>query len=145
MIPNGSAMDEIERRTKARIKKGDATERVEAGVVVGVEAAPCHRTQKHRNDFRRRPQLPNADMSADRTSQKARHQDRAEDGGGLYVQLQPISLVSGAAIMASPRLNAVVRGLFRAPVYLYRWRCGWLIGHRFLLLIHTGRHTRLKR
>ena len=33
VFPNGSAMDEIERRTKARIKKGDAAERVEAGVV----------------------------------------------------------------------------------------------------------------
>ena len=33
VFPNGSAMDEIERRTKARIKQGDAAERVEAGVV----------------------------------------------------------------------------------------------------------------
>ena len=47
--------------------------------------------------------------------------------------------------MAPPRLNATLRRLFRAPVYLYRWRCGWLLGHRFLLLIHTGRRSRLKR
>jgi deazaflavin-dependent oxidoreductase (nitroreductase family) len=47
--------------------------------------------------------------------------------------------------MASPRLNATLRRLFRAPVYLYRWRCGWLLGHRFLLLIHLGRRTRRKR
>ena len=47
--------------------------------------------------------------------------------------------------MAPPRLNATLRNLFRAPVYLYRWRCGWLLGHRFLLLIHTGRRTRLQR
>src|ERR1700757_3463251 len=47
-----------------------------------VEAAPCHRAQSQGNDFRRRPQLTNADMGADGTSQKARHQDRAEDGGG---------------------------------------------------------------
>lgn len=33
VFPNGSAMDEIERRTKARLKKGDAADRVEAGVV----------------------------------------------------------------------------------------------------------------
>ena len=33
VFPNGSAMDEIERRTKARIKKGDLADRVEAGVV----------------------------------------------------------------------------------------------------------------
>ena len=31
--------------------------------------------------------------------------------------------------------------LFRAPVYLYRWRLGWLLGNRFLLLMHTGRRT----
>ena len=47
-----------------------------------IEAAPCHRAQKQGNDFRRRPQLTNADMGADGASQKARHQDRAEDGGG---------------------------------------------------------------
>jgi intracellular multiplication protein IcmB len=33
VFPNGSAMDEIERRTKARLKEGDAADRVEAGVV----------------------------------------------------------------------------------------------------------------
>jgi deazaflavin-dependent oxidoreductase (nitroreductase family) len=30
-------------------------------------------------------------------------------------------------------------------VYLYRWKCGWLLGHRFLLLIHVGRRTGLSR
>src|ERR1700719_1713632 len=50
--------------------------------IARVEAAPCHRAQKQGNDFRRRPQLTNADMGADGASQKARHQDRAEDGGG---------------------------------------------------------------
>src|SRR6202163_814011 len=50
--------------------------------IARVEAAPCHRAQKQGNDFRRRPQLTNADMGADGTSQKARYQDRAEDGGG---------------------------------------------------------------
>ena len=34
---------------------------------------------------------------------------------------------------------------FRAPVCLYRWKCGWLFGHRFLLLIHVGRRTGLRR
>ena len=34
---------------------------------------------------------------------------------------------------------------FRAPVYLYRWRLGWLFGHRILLLTHTGRRTGLRR
>src|SRR6202522_3225318 len=50
--------------------------------IARVEAAPCHRAQEQRNDFRRRPQLTNADMRADCASQKASHQDRAEDGGG---------------------------------------------------------------
>jgi len=33
VFPGGSALDEIERRTKSRLKKGDAADRVEAGVV----------------------------------------------------------------------------------------------------------------
>jgi len=39
----------------------------------------------------------------------------------------------------------VLRGLFRAPIYLYRWRCGRLLGRRFLLLVHIGRRTGLCR
>jgi deazaflavin-dependent oxidoreductase (nitroreductase family) len=39
--------------------------------------------------------------------------------------------------------------LFRIPIYLYRWHLGWhlgwLLGHRFLLLVHTGRRTGLRR
>src|SRR6516225_7997107 len=50
--------------------------------IARVEAAPCHGAQKQGNDFRRRPQLTDADMGADGASQKAGHQDRAEDGGG---------------------------------------------------------------
>jgi deazaflavin-dependent oxidoreductase (nitroreductase family) len=42
-------------------------------------------------------------------------------------------------------LNGTLRRLFRAPVYLYRWNCGWLLGRRFLLLIHIGRRTGLRR
>jgi deazaflavin-dependent oxidoreductase (nitroreductase family) len=42
-------------------------------------------------------------------------------------------------------MNTTLRRLFRAPVYLYRWKCGWLPGHRFLLLIHVGRRTGLRR
>jgi len=45
--------------------------------------------------------------------------------------------------MAPP--NAALRRVFRAPVYLYRWKCGWLLGHRFLLLIHLGRRTGRRR
>jgi deazaflavin-dependent oxidoreductase (nitroreductase family) len=46
--------------------------------------------------------------------------------------------------MAATRLNAALRGLFRVPVYFYRWKCGWLLGHRFLLLTHIGRRTGLR-
>jgi deazaflavin-dependent oxidoreductase (nitroreductase family) len=35
--------------------------------------------------------------------------------------------------------------LFRAPLYLYRWHLGWLLGKRFLLLTHIGRSTGLRR
>ncbi|RCW45226.1 deazaflavin-dependent oxidoreductase (nitroreductase family) [Halopolyspora algeriensis] len=31
------------------------------------------------------------------------------------------------------------RLLFRLPVHLYRWRLGWLLGRRFLLVNHIGR------
>jgi deazaflavin-dependent oxidoreductase (nitroreductase family) len=31
--------------------------------------------------------------------------------------------------------------LFRGPVYLYRWRLGWLFGKRLMLLTHTGRRS----
>jgi deazaflavin-dependent oxidoreductase (nitroreductase family) len=41
--------------------------------------------------------------------------------------------------------RAALRYLFRGPVYLYRWHLGWLLGHRFLLLTHTGRRSGLRR
>ena len=47
--------------------------------------------------------------------------------------------------MGATRLDGTLRRLFRAPVYLYRWNCGWLLGHRLLLLIHIGRRTGLRR
>ena len=37
--------------------------------------------------------------------------------------------------------NSVLRHLLRAPIYLYRWHLGQLLGRRFLLLSHTGRRT----
>jgi deazaflavin-dependent oxidoreductase (nitroreductase family) len=42
-------------------------------------------------------------------------------------------------------MNAALRQLSRAPVYLYRWNFGRMLGHRFLLLIHIGRRTGLCR
>ncbi|HET6873745.1 MAG TPA: nitroreductase family deazaflavin-dependent oxidoreductase [Acidimicrobiales bacterium] len=39
------------------------------------------------------------------------------------------------------RRGAWARRLFRAPTRLYRWRLGWVLGHRFVLLEHYGRRT----
>jgi deazaflavin-dependent oxidoreductase (nitroreductase family) len=45
----------------------------------------------------------------------------------------------------APQLNGTMRRLLRAPVWLYRFRCGCLLGYRFLLLIHKGRRTGMQR
>ena len=37
--------------------------------------------------------------------------------------------------------RGVPRWIWRAPIWLYRSGLGWLLGHRFLLLVHTGRKT----
>jgi deazaflavin-dependent oxidoreductase (nitroreductase family) len=37
------------------------------------------------------------------------------------------------------------RLFYRAPIWLYRLKLGWLLGHRFLLLNHTGRKSGLPR
>jgi len=37
-------------------------------------------------------------------------------------------------------LTSLRRRLFRAPVVLYHWGFSRLLGHRFVLLIHVGRH-----
>ena len=34
-----------------------------------------------------------------------------------------------------------LKAILQAPVHLYRWRLGWLLGKRFLLLTHIGRRT----
>jgi deazaflavin-dependent oxidoreductase (nitroreductase family) len=31
--------------------------------------------------------------------------------------------------------------IFKLPLFLYRLRLGWLLGKRFMLLTHTGRHS----
>ena len=38
-----------------------------------------------------------------------------------------------------------LRLAFRLPIYLYRLDLGWLLGHRFLLLVHRGRKSGLPR
>jgi deazaflavin-dependent oxidoreductase (nitroreductase family) len=37
------------------------------------------------------------------------------------------------------------RMFFRAPIWLYRWGLGWLLGQRFLLINHIGRVSGLPR
>ena len=37
--------------------------------------------------------------------------------------------------------NRILRALLRAPIWLYRWNLGWMMGERFLLLTHTGRKS----
>ena len=44
-------------------------------------------------------------------------------------------------IMGGTKPKGPLRFFLRAPVYLYRWGCGRLLGNRFLLLIHVGRRT----
>jgi deazaflavin-dependent oxidoreductase (nitroreductase family) len=43
------------------------------------------------------------------------------------------------------RKNGILRYLFRAPIYTYRWHLEWLFGKRLLLLAHTGRRSGLRR
>jgi deazaflavin-dependent oxidoreductase (nitroreductase family) len=38
-----------------------------------------------------------------------------------------------------------LRLAFRLPIFLYRLDLGWLLGHRFLLLVHRGRKSGLPR
>jgi deazaflavin-dependent oxidoreductase (nitroreductase family) len=47
--------------------------------------------------------------------------------------------------MISIKKKSMLWYLFRLPVSLYRWRQGWIFGHRLLLLIHVGRRTGLPR
>lgn len=39
------------------------------------------------------------------------------------------------------RPNAALRFGLRLPAYLYRCGLGWILGHRFLLLVHVGRRS----
>lgn len=47
--------------------------------------------------------------------------------------------------MSPPPVTGALRRVARAPIMLYRWHLGWLLGHRFMLLVHTGRRTGLER
>ncbi|HUA15178.1 MAG TPA: nitroreductase family deazaflavin-dependent oxidoreductase [Verrucomicrobiae bacterium] len=39
------------------------------------------------------------------------------------------------------RRKSAIWYFFRAPIHLYQWHLGWILGHRFVLLTHTGRRT----
>ena len=41
--------------------------------------------------------------------------------------------------------SGLARWAFRIPILLYRVGLGWMLGHRFLLLTHTGRKSGLSR
>lgn len=47
--------------------------------------------------------------------------------------------------MASIKRKSALWYFFRAPIYLYHWHLGWLLGNRLLLLTHIGRRTGLAR
>jgi deazaflavin-dependent oxidoreductase (nitroreductase family) len=42
---------------------------------------------------------------------------------------------------SSAQLRRWVIGLLRAPVVLYDWKLGWVLGRRFLRLTHRGRRS----
>jgi deazaflavin-dependent oxidoreductase (nitroreductase family) len=39
------------------------------------------------------------------------------------------------------RPGRLALAVFRIPLVLYSWGCGWLLGNTFLLLVHAGRKT----
>lgn len=43
------------------------------------------------------------------------------------------------------RPTGVVRVLVRAPLWLYRARLGWLLGHRLVYIVHRGRRSGARR
>jgi deazaflavin-dependent oxidoreductase (nitroreductase family) len=43
--------------------------------------------------------------------------------------------------MTTHRPGRIMRAILRAPTVLYDWRLGWLFGHRFLRIEHTGRRS----
>jgi len=48
-------------------------------------------------------------------------------------------------VLTRKKPTGMLRALLRAPIWLYRWNLGWIMGRRFLLLTHTGRKSGLNR
>ncbi len=67
------------------------------------------------------------------------------DKAGAAAAAGEVSVTSAAdqgqvEIVKQPRRQAgAVRLLYRLPVWLYRARLGWLLGHRFVMINHVGR------
>jgi deazaflavin-dependent oxidoreductase (nitroreductase family) len=57
------------------------------------------------------------------------------------VKLQSSLRPACAPLVMPARPNPALRRALQAPVWLYRWQCGRLLGRRFLLLCHKGRRT----
>lgn len=43
--------------------------------------------------------------------------------------------------MPSRRRRTSLRRILRAPAYIFRWKLGWMLGNRSLLLTHIGRRS----
>jgi deazaflavin-dependent oxidoreductase (nitroreductase family) len=50
-------------------------------------------------------------------------------------------LAGATMVPVRARPGPILRWVLRFPRALYRWRLGWLLGRRFLLLEHVGRTT----
>ena len=46
-----------------------------------------------------------------------------------------------AALLFTSKPSTIWRFFFRLPAYLYKLHLGWLLGHKFLLLLHRGRRS----
>jgi deazaflavin-dependent oxidoreductase (nitroreductase family) len=47
--------------------------------------------------------------------------------------------------MTDRKPTGLLKVLLRAPIWLYRMRLGWLVGHRLTYVVHRGRRTGARR
>lgn len=52
-----------------------------------------------------------------------------------------VKSVRNTRVLLRSKPTGIVRLAFKLPIYLYRAKLGWLLGHRFLLLTHRGRKS----
>jgi len=48
-------------------------------------------------------------------------------------------------VISLSKPTGLLKVAFTLPQYLYRWRLGWLLGHRCLMITHIGRKTGRRR